>query len=33
MVDPLFAGRVTANVAAFLGDGAFIGIVDPKAGY
>jgi phosphoglycerate dehydrogenase-like enzyme len=33
MVDPLFAGRITANVAAFLGDGAFVGIVDPAAGY
>jgi phosphoglycerate dehydrogenase-like enzyme len=33
MVEPLLAGRVTANVAAFLGDGAFVGVVDPKAGY
>jgi phosphoglycerate dehydrogenase-like enzyme len=33
MVEPLLAERVTANVAALLGDGAFIGIVDARAGY
>jgi phosphoglycerate dehydrogenase-like enzyme len=33
MVEPLLAGRVRLNVEAFLGDGRFIGIVDPAAGY
>jgi phosphoglycerate dehydrogenase-like enzyme len=33
MVHPLLATRVEANVRAFLGDGAFVGVVDPKAGY
>jgi phosphoglycerate dehydrogenase-like enzyme len=33
MTEPLLAGRVKYNVTAFLGDGAFIGVVDPKAGY
>jgi phosphoglycerate dehydrogenase-like enzyme len=33
MVLPLLAGRVRANVAALLGDGAFVGVVDPGEGY
>lgn len=33
MTEPLLAGRVRHNVTAFLGDGAFIGVVDPKQGY
>jgi phosphoglycerate dehydrogenase-like enzyme len=33
MTAPLLAGRIRANVEAFLGDGRFVGIVDPKAGY
>lgn len=33
MVEPLLAGRVTANTRAFLGDGRFVGVVDPEAGY
>ena len=33
MVEPLLVERVGANVAALLGDGAFVGIVDPRAGY
>lgn len=33
MVEPLLAGRVRLNVQAMLGDGAFVGIVDPGAGY
>ena len=33
MVDPLLADRVTANVAAFLADGRFEGVVDASAGY
>ena len=33
MVEPLLAERIRANVAALLGDGAFVGIVDPVAGY
>jgi phosphoglycerate dehydrogenase-like enzyme len=33
MVKPLLAERVRRNVAAFVGDGAFVGIVDPVAGY
>ena len=33
MVEPLLARRVSANVAAFLGDGRFVGRVDPAVGY
>ena len=33
MVEPLLAERLRHNVVAFLGDGAFIGVVDPAAGY
>jgi phosphoglycerate dehydrogenase-like enzyme len=33
MVEPLLADRVRHNVGALLGDGAFVGIVDPGAGY
>ena len=33
MVAPLLASRVESNVRALLGDGAFIGVVDPEAGY
>jgi phosphoglycerate dehydrogenase-like enzyme len=33
MTAPLLAGRVTANVAAFVGDGRFVGIVDVEKGY
>ncbi|MEP6480594.1 MAG: NAD(P)-dependent oxidoreductase [Rhodoglobus sp.] len=33
MVEPLLAERLRLNVAAFLHDGAFIGVVDPGAGY
>ena len=33
MTGPLLAERIRANVAGFVGDGRFIGIVDPKAGY
>lgn len=33
MADPLLASRVRSNVAAFLGDGDFVGIVDPASGY
>lgn len=33
MMAPLYAERVRANVAAFLGVGDFVGIVDPVAGY
>lgn len=33
MVEPLLAERLRQNVVAFLGDGAFIGVVDPAAGY
>ncbi|RFA20807.1 D-isomer specific 2-hydroxyacid dehydrogenase family protein [Subtercola boreus] len=33
MTAPLLAARLRQNVAAFLGDGAFAGIVDPQAGY
>jgi len=33
MVEPLLAERVSANVTALLGDGAFVGIVDARAGY
>lgn len=33
MTAPLLAGRITENVRGFLGDGRFVGIVDPGAGY
>ncbi len=33
MVEPLLAERVTRNVRAFLGDGRFVGVVDPAGGY
>nr|WP_290472060.1 NAD(P)-dependent oxidoreductase [Leifsonia sp. 71-9] len=33
MVAPMLAERVRLNVAAFLGDGRFVGLVDPEAGY
>lgn len=33
MVAPLLASRVESNTRALLGDGAFIGVVDPAAGY
>jgi phosphoglycerate dehydrogenase-like enzyme len=33
MTAPLLARRITENVRAFLGDGLFVGIVDPAAGY
>jgi hypothetical protein len=33
MTMPLLAERIRENVAAFVGDGRFVGIVDPKAGY
>lgn len=33
MVAPLLAERVRLNVAAFLGDGRFVGLVDPEVGY
>ncbi len=33
MTAPLLAKRLGANVRAFLGDGDFIGVVDPAAGY
>lgn len=33
MVKPLLAERIRANVAALHGDAAFVGIVDPVAGY
>lgn len=33
MVRPLLAARVSANTRAFLGDGGFVGVVDPAAGY
>jgi phosphoglycerate dehydrogenase-like enzyme len=33
MVEPLLAERVRRNVAALLGDGRFVGVVDPSAGY
>jgi phosphoglycerate dehydrogenase-like enzyme len=33
MTAPLLANRIRINVEAFLADGAFIGIVDPAAGY
>lgn len=33
MSEPLLAARVATNVAAMLGDGRFVGLVDAKAGY
>ncbi|WP_425472441.1 D-isomer specific 2-hydroxyacid dehydrogenase family protein [Subtercola boreus] len=33
MIAPLLAARLEQNVTAFLGDGAFVGVVDPQAGY
>lgn len=33
MTAPLLAQRITENVCGFLGDGRFVGIVDPVAGY
>lgn len=33
MVAPLLASRVESNVRALLGDGGFVGVVDPGAGY
>ena len=33
MTAPLLAERIRENVAAFLGDGRFVGVVDPAAGY
>ncbi len=33
MTAPLLAERIRENVAAFVGDGRFVGIVDAKAGY
>lgn len=33
MIYPLLAARIRANVGAYLGDGAFIGVVDPRLGY
>ena len=33
MTAPLLAERIRDNVAAFVGDGRFIGVVDPRAGY
>jgi phosphoglycerate dehydrogenase-like enzyme len=33
MADPLLAARVRSNVSAFLHGGAFVGVVDPAAGY
>jgi len=33
MTAPLLAERIRVNVAAFLGDGRFVGVVDPAAGY
>lgn len=33
MVEPLLAERIRQNVAGYLTDGRFIGIVDPAAGY
>ncbi len=33
MTAPLLASRIRANVRAFVGGGAFIGVVDPGAGY
>ena len=33
MTVPLLAERIRANVAALMGDGGFVGLVDPAAGY
>jgi phosphoglycerate dehydrogenase-like enzyme len=33
MTEPLLAERIRANVAALMGDGGFVGRVDPAAGY
>ncbi|MET0956131.1 MAG: D-isomer specific 2-hydroxyacid dehydrogenase family protein [Cryobacterium sp.] len=33
MTAPLLAERIRLNVAAFLGNGRFVGVVDPAAGY
>lgn len=33
MIAPLLAERIRVNVRAFLGDGRFVGIVDPVTGY
>lgn len=33
MTAPLLARRITENVRGFLGDGRFVGLVDPAAGY
>jgi phosphoglycerate dehydrogenase-like enzyme len=33
MTAPLLASRIATNVRAYLGDGRFVGIVDPEAGY
>lgn len=33
MTAPLLASRITENVRGFLGDGRFVGLVDPAAGY
>lgn len=33
MTAPLLAERIRINVEAFLGDGRFVGVVDPAAGY
>lgn len=33
MTEPLLAERIRDNVVAFLGDGRFVGVVDPGAGY
>lgn len=33
MTVPLFAERIARNTRAFLGDGAFEGVVDLEAGY
>jgi phosphoglycerate dehydrogenase-like enzyme len=33
MTGPLLAERIRQNVAAFIGDGHFVGVVDPGAGY
>jgi phosphoglycerate dehydrogenase-like enzyme len=33
MTEPLLAGRIAANTRAFLDTGAFVGVVDARAGY
>jgi phosphoglycerate dehydrogenase-like enzyme len=33
MTAPLLAERISTNVRAFLGNGRFVGVVDPRAGY